>query len=100
MKRHLLNATILAAFAAVAPEGQTTPPDGPQTPAPSAPVPLKRSAPTKTPEPGEAAPLPEKYPFTDLLNALENENPAARGAPPSPAPGHLPQTDRAVPKDF
>ena len=63
-------------------------------------MPLKRSTPTKTPEAGEAAPSPEKYPFTDLLNALENENPATTGAPPAPAPGHLPQTDRAVPKDF
>ena len=100
MKRHLLNATILAALAAVVLEGQTTPPDGAQSPAPSAPVPLQRSAPTKTPEAGEAAPSPEKYPFTDLLSALENDNPATTGAPPALAPGHLPQTDGAVPKDF
>jgi type IV secretion system protein TrbG len=100
MKHHLVSATILAALAAVAIKGQTTPPNGSESPTSSAPVPLKRTGPPNTPEPDKAVPSAGKYPFTDLLNVLENDNPATTAPTPAPARGHLPQTDVAVPKDF
>lgn len=100
MKRHLVSTTILAALAAAAIKGQTTPPNGSESRTSSSPVPLKRTGPPSTSERGEAVPSPGKYPFADLLNALENDSPATTAAPSALARGHLPQTDVAVPKDF
>ena len=99
MKLQFLVSTTLVALAAGL-GGQSPPP--PVAPA-SPPVPLKRVAPPKKPAPTEPVPTPDKYPFTDLINALESDDPAVsatRTGASKGTPTNGSQNELGVPKDY
>lgn len=86
--------------------GQTQPPTNAPAPAPTSPVPLKRVAPQTTPTGSQPVPTPDKYPFTNLVNVLQNGDPPA-SSPPAPKSRvdkgvhtEAPPTSPNVPKDF
>ena len=86
--------------------GQTQPPTNAASPPPSSPVPLKRVAPQTTPPGNQPVATPDKYPFTNLVNILQNgdQGPSQSSAPArrvdkGPRP-EAPPTSSNVPKDF
>src|ERR1700737_2401587 len=103
MKLQFLASIVLAAVARASVEGQSTPPNA-AAPAATAdgPVPLKRVAPPKNPAPNESVPTLDKYPFTGLINGLENDNPASSTQPKAPTGDGTtdPQNEFGVPKDY
>jgi type IV secretion system protein TrbG len=79
--------------------GQSSPAPTPTSP----PVPLKRVGPPKKPASTEPVPTADKYPFTDLINALESDDLAASPTPPGAPKGttaSAAQNELGVPKDY
>jgi type IV secretion system protein TrbG len=98
--------TVVALLAVTSIYGQTQPPTNAPATAPTSPVPLKRVAPQTTPTGSQPVPTPDKYPFTNLVNVLQNGDPPA-SSPPAPksrvdkgAHPEAPPTSPNVPKDF
>jgi type IV secretion system protein VirB9 len=104
MKSQFLASIVLAVLAGGGLQGQAPPPNAvPPAPSPAGPVPLKRVAPTKKPAPNEPVPTPDKYPFTDLINALESDDPAVSAIHPAASKGITTtgsQNELGVPKNY
>src|SRR5713101_1293746 len=104
MKPQFLVSIVLAALAGGGLQGQAPPPNvAPPTASPAGPVPLKRVAPPKKPAPNEPVPTPDKYPFTDLINALESDDPAVSATRTGASKGTTTngsQNELGVPKDY
>ena len=103
MKPQFIPSIVLAALAGAGLKGQSPLPSaGPPAASPNGPVPLKRVAPKK-PALNEPVPTPDKYPFTDLINSLESDDPAvsatrtgaSKGTSTNGSPSEL-----GVPKDY
>ena len=103
MKPQFIASIVLAALAGAGLQGQSPPPNTvPSAASPNGPVPLKRVAPKK-PALSEPVPTPDKYPFTDLINALESDDQAvsaprtetSKGTSTNGSPSEL-----GVPKDY
>lgn len=96
--------TVVALLAIASTYGQTQPPATGAAPAPTSPVPLKRVAPQTTPPGSQPVPTPDKYPFTNLVNVLQNGDASASPAPKSRVDkgprAEAPPTPSNVPKDF
>jgi type IV secretion system protein VirB9 len=76
MKPRFVASLVLATLGRGSLQGQPPPPNAiPSAASPNGPVPLKRVAPKK-PALNESVPTPDKYPFTDLINSLESDDPA------------------------
>ena len=70
MKLQFVASIVLATLGGGGLQGQSAPPNAaPSAASPNGPVPLKRVAPKK-PALNEPVPTSDKYPFSDLINAL------------------------------
>ena len=103
MKLQFLASIVLAALSGGGLQGQSAPPNAvPSAASPNGPVPLKRVAPKK-PALNEPVPTPDKYPFTDLINALESDDPAVSATRTGASKGtttNSSQSELGVPKDY
>jgi type IV secretion system protein TrbG len=103
MKPRVFASIVIAALGGGGLQGQPPPPNAvPSTASPGGPVPLKRVAPSKSPALNERVPTPDKYPFTDLINTL-NDDPTVSPIRTSTSKGAATsgsQSELAVPKDY
>jgi len=103
MKLQSVASIVLAALSGGGLQGQSSPPNAvPPAASPTGPVTLKRVAPKK-PALNEPVPTPDKYPFTDLINALESDDPAVSATRTGASKGTTTngsQSELGVPKDY